>query len=83
MRYLGKKTKLLNNIEQLLIEKNIISPELVFCDAFSGTGTVGMYFRDKYKNIVSNDNLYFSYILTQAKLNTKEYSKMFKLLEFY
>lgn len=82
MRYIGQKTKLLENIEQLLVDKNIISSELVFCDAFSGTATVGMYFRDKYKNIISNDNLYFSYVLTQAKLNTKEYSEMFKSLGF-
>lgn len=82
MRYIGQKTKLLNNIEQLLNDKGILSKGLIFCDAFSGTATVGMYFRDKYKNIISNDNLYFSYVLTQAKLNTPDYSTMFGSLGF-
>lgn len=82
MRYIGQKTKLLNNIEQLLNDKGILSKDLIFCDAFSGTATVGMYFRDKYKNIISNDNLYFSYVLTQAKLNTPDYSTMFGSLSF-
>lgn len=81
MRYIGQKTKLLDNIECLLEDKGIVSKDLVFCDAFSGTATVGMYFRDKYKNIISNDNLYFSYVLTQAKLNTSPYEKMFKSLD--
>ncbi|MBQ8997066.1 MAG: Dam family site-specific DNA-(adenine-N6)-methyltransferase [Clostridium sp.] len=77
MRYIGQKTKLLDNIEQLLIDKNILSSDLSFCDAFSGTATVGMYFKDKYKQIISNDNLYFSYVLTQAKLNTSEEKYLF------
>ena len=53
MRYIGQKTKLLGNIERLLIDKKIISPDLSFCDAFSGTATVGMYFKGKYKQIIS------------------------------
>lgn len=81
MRYIGQKTKLLSNIESLLKEKKILSKDLVFCDAFSGTGTVSYYFQNKYKKIISNDNLYFSYIISKAKLNTKE-ENLFKNLEF-
>ncbi|MCI9545740.1 MAG: Dam family site-specific DNA-(adenine-N6)-methyltransferase [Lachnospiraceae bacterium] len=82
MRYIGQKTKLLDNIELLLSDKKILSKDLVFCDAFSGTATVGMYFKDKYKKIISNDNLYFSYILTQAKLNIGKDKDLFRQLGY-
>lgn len=82
MRYLGQKTKLLENIENLLKDKGILSKDLIFCDAFSGTATVGMYFKDKYKKVIANDNLYLSYVLTQAKLNTKNDKDLFLDLGF-
>lgn len=80
MRYIGQKTKLLGDIEQLLKDKKILSKDLIFCDAFSGTAAVGAYFKDKYRKIISNDNLYFSYVITQAKLNTPE--TLFETLGF-
>ena len=51
MRYLGNKTKIMPQIEKLLDEKNILINGLEFCDAFSGTATVGDYFQ----NVFSND----------------------------
>ena len=69
MRYIGNKTKILNQIEQLIIDKNINKENYTFCDAFSGTATVGNYFEDKFK-IIANDNLYSSFVISQAKLNT-------------
>lgn len=44
MRYLGNKTKIMQQIEQLLREKGILEQGYTFCDAFSGTATVGDYF---------------------------------------
>lgn len=81
MRYIGQKSKLLSNIEELLIDKGVCNKNLSFCDAFSGTATVGAYFHDKYSNIISNDNLYVSYVLTQAKLNTHTQSTLFENLD--
>ena len=65
MRYLGCKNKLLDNIESVINEncKDCAS----FCDIFSGTGTVAEYFKTRY-SIISNDYLYFSYVIQCAKL---------------
>ena len=65
MRYLGNKTKLLNFIESIIkkykIEGNI------FADIFSGTGSVGDHFKSDYK-IISNDYMYYSNVISKAKL---------------
>lgn len=79
MRYLGNKTKLLNEIEGLLKEKNIYKDDLIFCDAFSGTASVSFHFKDKFK-IIANDSLNLSYVITSAKLNS--YEGMFETLGF-
>lgn len=71
MRYIGNKSKILNYIEELIKDKKIDNENYTFCDAFSGTATVGNYFKDKFK-IIANDNLYTSYIMSQAKLNTPD-----------
>ena len=82
MRYIGNKSKILNYIEELINDKKIDKENYTFCDAFSGTATVGMYFKDKYKKVIANDNLYLSYVLTQAKLNTKNDKDLFLDLGF-
>ena len=66
MRFIGSKKLLLKNIE-LVIKQNIRGNLKIFCDIFSGTAVVGEYFKKKYK-IISNDNLYFSYVLQNAKI---------------
>lgn len=68
MRYLGNKTKLLNNI-QTLIEKYDIQGK-TFADIFCGTASVADFFKDKY-NVITNDFMYYSYIIANAKLNNK------------
>lgn len=65
MRYLGSKIKLLSSIEAV-IEENGIQGE-TFADLFAGTGVVGDYFKNKYK-IISNDFLYYAYVINKAKL---------------
>jgi adenine-specific DNA-methyltransferase len=64
MRYIGNKVNLLNNIENC-IKNNIHTSQESFCDIFSGTASVARYFKSKYK-IISNDSLYFSYIIQKA-----------------
>ena len=63
MRYIGCKTKLLENIDSA-IEK--FCPEAsTVCDIFSGTAAVARHLKSKYE-VISNDILYFSYVLQMA-----------------
>ena len=73
MRYIGNKAKLLTELDSLLARKNITKKGLIFCDLFSGTCTVGDYFKDRFE-IIANDNLYFSYVISNGKL---KYEKNF------
>lgn len=70
MRYIGNKTNLLNNINQVIVE-NCDGTEKVFCDIFSGTSSVSRFFKNRYK-IISNDMLYFSYILQKATIQNND-----------
>ena len=49
MRYIGNKNKILNYIEELINDKGINKENYTFCDAFSGTATVGNYFKNRFK----------------------------------
>lgn len=66
MRFIGNKTNLLENIKAV-IDKNCTDRNEIFCDIFSGTGSVSRFFKQYYR-IISNDILYFSYILTAATI---------------
>jgi adenine-specific DNA-methyltransferase len=70
MRYIGSKVNLLSNIESC-ITTNIRTPQETFCDIFSGTATVARYFKSKYQ-IISNDSLYFSYIIQKAYVENND-----------
>ena len=64
MRYIGSKANLLKNIENC-ISTNIHTKQKSFCDIFSGTGVVARYFKPQYE-IISNDALFFSYIIQKS-----------------
>lgn len=66
MRFIGCKTNLLNEISNV-VQENCDNTEKVFCDIFSGTGAVSRFFKPKYQ-IISNDMMYFSHILTAATI---------------
>lgn len=75
MRYLGNKTKLLGFIEAV-IRKYGIEGE-VFADLFSGTSSVGDYFKDRY-TVIANDYMSFASAIAKAKLRNAgapEFSK--------
>lgn len=78
MRYIWSKKKLLLEIEKLLIERGILKKNYTFFDAFSWTASVWNFFKNKFK-IISNDSLYFSYVVSHAKLNPID--KKFKNLK--
>lgn len=77
-RLIGSKHRVLNNILDV-IEKEGIMGETFF-DVFSGSAAVGRYFKKNY-SIISNDSLYFSYVLQRALivLNTYPEFKRIKI----
>ena len=70
MRYIGGKSQLLGDIEAV-INKNAFGDESVFCDIFSGTGSVARHFKPKYE-VHSNDILHFSYVIQKATVENNE-----------
>lgn len=77
MRFIGSKVNLLENIKQV-IDENCDGINEVFCDIFSGTGSVARYFKPSYQ-IISNDILYFSHILTAATIENNHIPSFVKL----
>ncbi|MEB7465722.1 DNA adenine methylase [Mammaliicoccus sciuri] len=66
MRYIGSKMNLLKNIEELLNEYSN-GEEKTFFDIFAGSNVVSEYFKKDYQ-IISNDILYFSYIMAKTNI---------------
>ena len=64
MRFIGSKVNLLENIKKV-IDENIKDGSDIFCDIFAGTNSVGYYFKTRY-TIISNDILYFSYVIAKG-----------------
>ena len=69
MRYLGNKTRMLENINSVMLDNNIT--EGVFCDLFAGSGAVGDYFKDRFE-IIANDYLHSLSIVNRAKLENND-----------
>lgn len=59
---------MLENINSVIEQNNITGK--TFCDLFSGSGSVGDYYKEKY-NIISNDFLFCLSIISKAKLENK------------
>jgi adenine-specific DNA-methyltransferase len=69
MRYLGNKKSILKDIEKLLLEKGLLDKNLIFFDAFCGTGSVADYFKNNY-SIVINDNLHWAVTYSQGRIRS-------------
>jgi len=72
MRYLGNKKQIIKFIESKILntlESNNIEIDSInkFYDLFSGSGTVSENFKDKF-NVVGNDLLYSSFVMSKVKL---------------
>lgn len=61
MKYIGNKTRLLDFIYDAVVDAGLPT-EGVFVDLFSGTASVGRYFKDKGYKVISNDFMTYSYI---------------------
>ena len=64
MRYIGGKTNLLGDIENV-IEMKMQNVNTVI-DVFSGSGAVAAYLKEKNYNVIGNDIMYFSYVLNRG-----------------
>lgn len=68
-RYIGCKTKLLNNIEEAINTFNFNFNEAsVFADIFAGTGVVASHFANLGYKTILNDTLYSNYVIYKTFL---------------
>lgn len=79
MRFIGCKENLLDFIETFIKQKDIKGD--VFCDLFSGTGSVAKHFKKLGYKIISSDLLFFSYVLQKVYIEQNQYPKFTKLLK--
>ena len=80
MRFIGSKENLIYFIERAVQEKGVKGK--IFFDIFSGTTVVAQHFKKKGYNIISNDNLYFSYILQKTYIENNTIPKFLCLTQF-
>ncbi|HAI92678.1 MAG TPA: adenine methyltransferase [Butyrivibrio sp.] len=71
-RYTGSKYKLLDWIEELVLEN---CDGEIFFDVFAGTGVVSAHMSKHYKKIIMNDFLYSNEIIYKAFLGSGEYDE--------
>lgn len=64
MRYLGNKTRILDQIDEIITEKNLQGG--IFADLFTGSGSVADHFKDRFQ-IISNDLMNYAKIFSLAK----------------
>jgi len=69
--YIGSKYSLLDFI-YTNISSRVELKNKIFCDIFSGTNIVSIFFKDKVKKIITNDLEYYSYVLAKTYLSNKK-----------
>lgn len=81
MRFIGSKIQLLEEIDNFIQDNILFNKGMIFCDLFSGSGAVARYFKEKYE-IISNDMMYFSYILQSSTIELKKIPNFSKLKKY-
>lgn len=71
MKYIGNKTRLLEFIDESLMDFNIPSCG-TFIDIFAGTASVAKYFKKKGYKIISNDFMTYSYFAQKVFIELNE-----------
>lgn len=66
MRYIGGKSLLLDNINNVI--KSEIQEISSVVDLFAGSGIVSSNFKSKGYRTISNDYLYFSYVMSRSSI---------------
>lgn len=64
MRYIGSKSNLLNDIHNVITQSTVNVNTII--DIFSGSGVVSSFLKKNNYNIVGNDIMYFSYVLSRG-----------------
>lgn len=77
MRYIGSKVKLLDEIQGIL-DPHLNGDEKTFVDLFAGSNSVGKFFKNRFE-VISNDLMYFSYVIAKANIELNEAPKFDKL----
>ena len=80
MRFIGSKENLIFFIERVIQETGVKGS--TFFDIFSGTTKVSQYFKRQGYSIISNDNLYFSYILQKTYIENNTIPKFLLLTKW-
>ena len=80
MRFIGSKENLIFFIERVV--QKIGVKRKVFLDIFSGTTKVAQHFKKQDYHIISNDNLYFSYILQKTYIENNTIPKFLYLTQW-
>ena len=71
MKYIGNKTRLLDFIyNSVILEK--LPNEGIFCDIFSGTGSVCYFFKTKNYQIISNDFMTYSFVMQKSMIELNQ-----------
>ena len=82
MKYIGNKTRLLDFISES-IETELSIESGTFCDIFSGTGSVGYFFKTKGFQIISNDFMTYSFVMQKAMIEQNQQPSFLKLVDSY
>lgn len=80
MRFIGSKENLIFFIERVIQEIRVKG--ITFFDIFSGTTKVAQHFKKRGYSIISNDNLYFSYILQKTYIENNTIPKFLLLAKW-
>lgn len=64
MRYIGGKSNLLNDINNVITQRMINVNTVI--DIFSGSGVVSSFLKRNGYNVIGNDIMYFSYVLSRG-----------------
>lgn len=64
MRYIGGKTHLITDIAQVIATSTQNVQTII--DIFSGSGIVSSYLKSRNYNVIGNDIMYFSYVLSRG-----------------
>jgi len=70
-RYIGSKTKLLAQIDEVIRETGFDIKGKTFADLFAGTGVVAHYFAEKGCKVIVNDLLYSNYVVYKALISSE------------
>jgi len=82
MNYIGSKFSILDYINETIEDFcKLKNEDVTMCDIFSGTGTVGKYFKKKGYNIISNDIETYSYITAKHFIENNDKIEFKKLNE--